>query len=374
MSAAPSSPDPTRSLALDVMRGLTVALMIVVNMSLSEQLSYGQLLHARWHGFTLTDLVFPSFLFIVGAAMAFSLPRHAQAGRAVAFTHVLRRSALLFGCGLLLYDFPFVQAAPEGGWMLRPLETARILGVLQRIALCQALAAAVLLWGGRRGAIAYSVVALLGTWAVLLGFGDLTLEGNAARRLDLWLLGAGHLYQGEGLAYDPEGLLGTFAATVHVLAGYGATRWLRAAPSRSLAPLVVMAATAVGLALAWNALLPINKKLWTPSYVLLTIGLDGLILAALTTLIDRRGWRRGLWVWQVFGMNPLALYLLSEIGNAVLWLTPVQGSSLMEWLYQHGFQSWAGDKPGSLLYALVYAAACWLPGWWLWRRGIVVRL
>jgi predicted acyltransferase len=363
-----------RSLALDVMRGLTVALMIVVNMSLSEQLSYGQLLHARWHGFTLTDLVFPSFLFIVGAAMAFSLDRAAQAGRSAAFARVLRRSALLFGCGLLLYYFPFVQVGSDGAWSMRPLASARIPGVLQRIALCQALAAAVLLWGGRRGAIAFSVIALLGTWAVLVGCGDLTLAGNAARRLDLWLFGAGHIYQGEGLPYDPEGLLGTAAATVHVLAGYGATRWLRAAPAQPLARLVVVGAATVGLALAWDALLPINKKLWTPSYVALSIGLDLLILAALTELIDRRGRRRGLWVLQVFGLNPLAIYLLSEVGNAVLWLTPMQGTTLMEWLYQQGFHSWAGDKPGSLLYALAYTAACWLPGWWLWRRGIVVRL
>ena len=367
-------PAAERSLALDVMRGLTVALMIVVNMSLSEQLSYGQLLHARWHGFTLTDAVFPSFLFIVGAAMAFSLERAAQAGRGAAFARVLRRSALLFGCGLLLYYFPFVQTSPDGGWGWRPLAEARIPGVLQRIALCQAIAAAVLLWGGTRGAWLFSLLSLAGTWAALAAFGDLSLEGNAARRLDLWLFGAGHIYHGEGPPYDPEGLLGTFASSVNVLAGYGATRWLRAAPAQPLARMVVVGTAAVGLALAWHALLPINKKLWTPSYVLLTVGLDLLVLAALTELIDRRGWRRGLWVLQVFGLNPLAIYLLSEIGNAVMWLTPLQGSTLMEWIYQQGFQPWAGDKPGSLLYALAYTAACWLPGWWLWRHRIVIRL
>ena len=353
-----------RSLALDVMRGVTVALMIVVNMSLSEQLSYGQLLHARWHGLTLTDLVFPSFLFIVGAAMSYSLERAAQAGRGVAFGRVLRRAAVLFAIGMLLSAFPFS----------RPLTEWRVPGVLQRIALTQVIAAALLLWGGTRAAWGFAVLALAGTWAALAGLGDLTLEGNAARRLDLWLFGPERIYHGEGIPYDPEGVLGTPASVVNVLAGYGAARWLRAAPAQPLSRLVLWGGLAIAVALAWHTVMPLNKKLWTPSYVLVTIGIDLLVLALLVQLIDRRGWRHGLWPWQVFGLNPLALYVLSELANSTLWLVQVQGTSLMDWIYRHAFQPWAGDKPGSLLFALAFCAVCWLPGWWMARRGIVVRL
>ena len=196
-AAAPAL--PARFLALDVMRGLTLALMIVVNMSIDENTAYATLHHAAWHGLTLTDLVFPAFLFAVGASMAFTLDRHAARGDAAFYAKVARRTALIFLCGFLLYWFPFFRLDAAGALELRPLAEARIPGVLQRIALCYGAAALIVHAGGVRAALAFIALALPGYWIVLVGFGDLTLTGNAVLRLDRWLLGEKHLYGGNGI-------------------------------------------------------------------------------------------------------------------------------------------------------------------------------
>lgn len=358
------------------MRGATLALMIVVNMSISEAKSYGQLLHAPWHGLTLTDLVFPSFLFVMGAAMSVTLPRYEALGAGALWARVLRRAALIFLCGFLLYWFPFLQADPAGGWMLRPLAEARILGVLQRIALTYLLAVLVLQVVRERGALAFCVLALLANWWLQVRFGDYSLTGNAALALDRWLLGEAHLYHGEGLAFDPEGLLGTLPATVNVLAGHAAARWLQrqGAGRRSLVLLALAGLACLAAGAAWGELMPINKKLWTSSYVMVAVGVDLLALAGLTALVDVAGVRRGTSVFSVFGKNTLALYLLAEIGMSVLWLVQIDGQPAFEWVHAHVFEPWLGAKPGSLAFALGYAAVCWWVGWWMGRRGVHIRL
>jgi len=365
-----------RSRALDVLRGATLALMIVVNMSISEALSYGPLLHAAWHGLTLTDVVFPTFLFVVGAALSFTLPGYERLGEAALLARLFRRSALIFLCGYLLYWFPFVHVGPDGGLALLPLAGTRILGVLQRIALAYLIAALLLHYGGRRAALIYGGAVLLLSWWGLVQWGDLSLAGNAARKLDLWLVGEAHMYRGEGIAFDPEGLLGTLPAVVHVLAGHAAAGLVqRRGPGfESIAKLLMAGLLAIALALAWQSVLPINKKLWTSSYVLCTVGIDLCLLGLLVYAIDLRGWRRGSHFFEVFGKNTLFLYLLAEIAMSLLWLLQLQGRPLFEQLYARGFQSWAGDKPGSLLFALGFMLACWAVGAWLDRRRIYIRL
>lgn len=365
-----------RARALDVLRGATLALMIVVNMSISEALSYGPLLHAPWHGLTLTDVVFPTFLFVVGAALSFTLPRYERLGEAALLVKLCRRSALIFLCGYLLSWFPFVRVGPDGGLALLPLAGTRILGVLQRIALAYAIAALLLHYGRARAALVYSGAVLLLCWWVLAQWGDLSLAGNAARKLDLWLLGEAHLYQGEGLAFDPEGLLGTLPAVVHVLAGHAAAGLVqRRGPGyESIAKLLMAGLLAIALALAWHGVLPINKKLWTGSYVLCTVGIDLCLLGLLVWAVDLRGWRRGCAFFEVFGRNTLFIYLLAEVAMSLLWLLPLQGRPLFEQLYAHGFQSWAGDKPGSLLFALCFMLACWAVAAWMDRRQLYIKL
>ena len=367
---------PTRDLAIDVMRGMTLALMIVVNMSISETQSYAPLLHAAWHGFTLTDAVFPSFLFCVGAALALVLEKRAGQATPALLAQVARRTALLFLCGFLLYWFPFFTVDAAGHWALRPLAEARIPGVLQRIAVCYGLAAMLVHFGGLRAAWVCSAIALPLYALLLTTFGDLTLQGNAALRFDRWLLGEAHLYKGEGIPFDPEGVLGTLPALVNVLAGTLAMATLRRLGPTPAAVwrLLGAAALAVAAGLVWNDVLPINKKLWTPAYVLVSAGIATAVLAALVALIDVHG-RRGFGrVFLPFGRNTLFIYLLAEVGMSVLWLTHVQGRETMMWLYEEGFARWAGAKPGSLLFALAYTAACWAVAAFMDRQRWYVKL
>jgi predicted acyltransferase len=212
-----------RSLALDVFRGMTICFMIIVNSPGSWSVSYAPLQHAAWHGFTPTDLVFPSFVFAMGASIAFAWPRYEELSGPQFWKKVLLRSGLIFLFGYLMYWFPFVQADPAGGLSFRPIGETRIFGVLQRIALCYLATAAMMRFGSRRSALWLSVVALLGYWVLLVAFGDhgqaYTLAGNAELKLDRALLGDAHLYHGEGVPFDPEGLLSTLPAIATTLLG-----------------------------------------------------------------------------------------------------------------------------------------------------------
>ena len=362
--------------AIDVMRGIALALMIVVNMSIGETKSFAPLLHARWNGLTLTDLVFPTFLFVVGAALSFTLESYQRRGDAAVLQKIATRTALIFLCGYLLAWFPFVESDASGRWMLVTVAHTRIFGVLQRIALGYGCAALIVHYGGRTAAAAYGVAALLGYWWLLHAFGDYTLRGNVVLKIDALVLGDAHLYHGEGVAFDPEGMLSTLPAVVNVLAGYLAGRFVRErGPNyESIAKLLLAAALCIVIAIAWDSVLPINKKLWTSSYVLCTVGIDLAVLALLIFVINVRGQRHWARFFEVFGRNALFIFLLSEACETLLWMLHVGRESLFQWLYATAFQSWAGDKPGSLLYALAFMLACWFVAYALDRRRIYLKL
>ena len=362
-----------RFLSLDVLRGLTVALMIVVNTPGSWSHVYAPLLHADWHGFTPTDWVFPTFLFVVGNALAFALPKYAALGDGAVVAKVLRRAGLIFLLGFLLYWFPFVGPEGSSGFRLLPLADTRIPGVLQRIGLCFGIAALVLHFFKGRGAAVFAVLALAGHWFILAKCGDYTLQGNAAAKVDLWLLGERHLYHGEGLPFDPEGLLGTLPATVNVIAGYYAGRLMlaRGATLSALARLAAAGVVCLVVAMCWSAVLPFNKKLWTGSYVLLTVGLDLLLLPLLVYAIEVRGLRRGTYFFEVFGKNTLFIYLLSEVLVIVMVKTWVGGVTVYDWVFATAF---APSKAGSLAFAVVFMLVCWGVGWWLDRRRIYIKV
>jgi predicted acyltransferase len=365
-----------RSRAIDVLRGLTLALMIVVNMSISEADSYSPLLHAAWHGLTLTDVVFPTFLFVVGAALSFTLEKYQRLGDVAVLRKVCTRSALIFLCGYLLYWFPFFTIDQTGHVALMPIGQTRILGVLQRIALAYGCAALIVHFWNRRGAIVFAILALLGYWGLMYAFGDYSLTGNAALMLDKLVLGEPHMYHGEGIAFDPEGLLSTLPSIVNVLAGYLAGRFIQEKGHNyeAIAKLMMAGAICIVVALTWNSVFPINKKLWTSSYVLCTVGIDLFALAMLEYVIDLRGIRGWTYFFEVFGRNTLFIYLLSEIGNTALALTHVGNDSTFIWLYTSAFQSWAGSKNGSLVYALVFMLCCWLVAYAMDRKRIYIRL
>lgn len=362
----------SRNLALDVFRGLTLALMIVVNTPGSWGAIYGPLAHAPWHGFTLTDLVFPSFLFVVGGALRLSMKKFAGQGDAQFLQTVFKRGLLIFLCGFLLYWFPFFT--PDGRFI--PFDTVRIMGVLQRIGLCYLIAALIVRYGGIRGAVVAGAALLLAYWWLLWQFGDYTLAGNAARTVDLAVLGASHMYDGDGIPFDPEGILSTLPAVVNVLGGYLAIAWLERAGRTNKAVLGLIAAGAASLllALVWDAALPVNKKLWTSSYVACTVGWDLLILAVLAWVIDVKGARRGTNFFVVFGKNTLFIYMLSSVGAMVLSRVQVGGTSLHGWLYSDVFLPPTDPYLASLLFALTFMLACWLVAYAMDRRGIYVKL
>ncbi len=395
MSAGVSTAPLARLRSLDVFRGAAVALMILVNNPGSWSALFPPLAHAPWHGCTATDLVFPFFLFAVGNALALVMPALQAGPAAVFWRRVARRTGLILAIGLLLNAAPFVRWDAGGDLVLRSGETLRLMGVLQRIALAFG-AAAVIVWTlGRRGALWATAALLLGYWAACVALGapgdPYSLQGWFGTAVDRALLGAAHLYQGEGMPFDPEGLASTAPAIAQVLLGWWAGQIVVSdrPQAERVATLFVCATALLVLAYLWQFSLPLNKKIWTSSYVLHTTGLAMMALATCMQLLDGEqrpsrwlGWVRCL---EVFGRNALFVFVLSGLVPRVLalarWQVGVdaQGAPLwtspLPWLYQTVFAGLGPDaRWGSLLYAI--AQLCIYAGvaWWLDQRRIYIRV
>jgi predicted acyltransferase len=390
-----------RSLALDAFRGAAVALMILVNNPGSWQHLYPPLAHAPWHGLTPTDLVFPFFLFAVGNALAFVLPAYEAGPPARFWGKVLQRTAGIFAVGLLLNASPFLRWDPVTGELVwRSWETLRWMGVLQRIALCWG-AAAVLVWAfGLRGAAWAAGALLVGYWVACVVLGaaadPYSLEGFFGTAIDRAVLGAAHLYRGEGVPFDPEGLASTVPAVAQVLLGVlaGALLRGRSPDHRTVSTLFLWAAAAGVAGYLAHLVMPINKKLWTSSYVLVTTALAMGLLATLVALIDLGGPQRqgrgvlkaGLAAVLPFGRNALFIFVLSGLVPRVLgllrwpdghdaegrprWITP------LPWLYRTVFEPLTPFDPrlASLAMAVVQLAVYWALARWMDRRGLYIRL
>jgi predicted acyltransferase len=369
----------SRYLALDVFRGMTICFMIIVNSPGSWDIAYGPLLHAPWHGFTPTDLVFPSFLFAVGNAMAFVMYKFENQPNSVFWKKTIKRTVLIFLFGFLMYWFPFFKEAEGGGLNfseIRPFSTTRIPGVLQRIALCYFFASVILHFGSKKFAIGFSVFALLGYWIISYVVGDYTMTGNAGLKLDLFLFGEGHLYHGEGVAFDPEGLLSTLPAIVNVIAGYFAGDFIRRNGNtyETISKLMIAGAVLILVALTWDMAFPINKKLWTSSFVLLTVGLDLLILPVLIYIIEIYHSQKWTYFFVVFGRNPLFIYLLSEVLLISLYIIPVGDKRVPQWLHEDVFGSFASPINASFLFAFFFMLTNWVVGYFLDKKKIYVKV
>ncbi|MGE3818987.1 MAG: acyltransferase family protein [Isosphaeraceae bacterium] len=354
--AAPS-PVSERLVSLDAFRGMTIAGMILVNNPGSWEHVYGPLRHAEWHGFTPTDLVFPSFLFIAGVAIPLALGKRLERGDSTSAIvgKVVRRAVIIFALGLLLHAFPFDK----------PLATLRIPGVLQRIALCYLVAGLLAIKTSTRGLALTTLALLVGYWGLLttvpvpgIGAGDLSRPNNLAAWIDRALL-PGHLYKPD---YDPEGVLSTLPAIATTLIGVLAGRWL-SSPARSRAERVsgLFAAGVVltGIGTVWDGVFPINKALWTSSFAVYTAGLSLLSLGLCAWLIEIEGWKRWAWPFLVLGSNAIAAYVLSGLLARVLGMVQVAETSggtisLNSAILDRGF-AWCGDPTlASFLYALSY--------------------
>ena len=361
-----------RLLSLDAFRGLTIAGMILVNNPGSWSHIYAPLRHAEWHGWTPTDLIFPFFLFIVGVAIPFSFGKRLLRGgsKGGLHGHVIRRSVILFALGLFMAAYPRFD-----------LGNLRIMGVLQRIGLVYLLAASSFLYLGRRGRVWVVPVLLVGYWALLTfvpvpgsGPGDLSPEGNLGAYLDRMILGD-RLWRG---TWDPEGLLSTLPAMATTLLGIFTGEWLGSerTPGTKAIGLFAGGAVGMGLGLVWGLGFPINKALWTSSYVLFTAGAGLLLLGVFFWVMEVRGRQAWAKPFTVYGMNAIAVFVASGLVAKQMGLTRVgpQEVPLKAWIYEGLFASWAGSLNGSLLFAISYVSIWLAIMWVLYHRRIFIKI
>lgn len=374
------SKDSSRFTTLDVFRGITVFLMIIVNTPGSGSIPFSPLLHANWDGCTLTDLVFPSFLFAAGNSMAFSKTGYKGRGEIRTLARIIKRAAIIFVIGYLLTWYCTIHWNTGNSLEFGAFENNRVMAVLQRIALAYGIGGIMIHLFPVRTVVVLSVIFLLGYWLVLMLAGDpgsaLAPTGNAVRKLDLLILGERHMYRENGVIFDPEGLLGTIPATVSLVAGYLAAVFIvHTGKNYECVAKLCMAGSLVLLAgLAWDQVFPINKKLWTSSYVLYTTGIFLIALSILLYTIEMRNWKRGISFFLVFGKNPLAIYILSNL-LIILLIMHIPGNGIFyDWINKVFFQQVAPGPVGSLLFALSFTLFCWAIGWLMHKRNIFIRV
>jgi predicted acyltransferase len=381
-AAGSAKPPSERLLCLDIFRGLAVAGMIVVDNPGSDDLAYGPIKHADWNGWTFADFIFPSFLFLVGISMVFSFAarlRRGESRRQILF-HAFKRSLILIAIGL------FVNASPIIGL---DVHTWRLEGVTQRIALCYFAAAILVLWSSRRGAFIAMCACLLGYWALLrfvpvpgVGVPEHNIPFmDPDRNLGAWLdrkVFMGHLYNG---TRDPEGILGTIPSIATTLIGVLTGYWLRSERSPGAKAFRMMCAGILGLGAGevWNLWFPINKNLWTSSFVLFSGGFALVFLAFLYWVLEIKKWR-GAWTMPilVFGMNAIAGFVADSFvygpgysftvkgpNGPVMWHDAAQAK-----LVALG----ASAANASLIYSLAGMLFCWILLWFLWRKRIFLKV
>jgi predicted acyltransferase len=390
ISAASATPSltltkPGRLLSVDILRGLTIGFMILVNNNGDGARAYWALKHADWNGFTPTDLVFPTFLFLVGISTVFSTAARVAQGatRQSLLLHVLRRSILLFLLGLVVNSFPYFHLA-----------TVRFYGVLPRIALCYLIVASLyILSPGWRSKAVLAAAALGGYWLLMRyvpvpGYGmpgrDVPLlnrDGNLVAWLDRQIFSAPHLYE---RTRDPEGLLSTIPALATTLMGLLTGIWLRTQRTmmQKVRGITVAGVLAILLGGVWNAWFPLNKKLWTSSYVLFAGGLSLVLLAVCLALVDRRARKAGesrqpgvAMPLLVFGTNAIAAYVFSELLASALSAVPLGADrNLQQGIFGGILRAVPDPAFASLLYSLGFVAVCWLFVYVLYRRRIILKI
>ncbi len=379
-----------RFYSLDVFRGATVALMILVNNPGSWGHIFPPLEHAGWHGCTPTDLVFPFFLFAVGNALAFVMPK-LEANNNF-WQKVLKRTFLIFIIGLFLNWFPFIKYDTNGNIVGKPWETLRIFGVLQRIALSYFFASVIIHFFKVKGSFVAGMFILLFYWFLCIAANPadpFSLAGWFGTNADKFILGEKHLYRGEGVPFDPEGLLSTFAAIVQVIFGYLVGNYIltKGKTAEMLNGLFVAGAVLIFTGFMWDMVFPINKKIWTSSYTIYTTGLALIVLSVLIYLIEFKN-AKGAWsrFFDVFGKNALFIFALSGILPRLLALIRINNGISFDgkpmyltpfgWFYEHITKPILPSDPriGSLIYALCFIAMMWFFAWLMDRKKIYIKV
>jgi predicted acyltransferase len=364
-----------RLVSLDVFRGMTIAGMILVNNAPGQ--SYRPLEHAEWNGWTHTDLIFPFFLFIAGVSMALSFSGRMNKGDSHRnlLMHTIKRGAIIFGIGLFLNLFPYFFDASR-------YHNLRIPGVLQRIGFCYIWAGAVYLFADKRARVGVIVAGLLGYWAAMklapvpgIGAGDLSPNNNLAAYIDNAIFTARHMWQHR--VWDPEGLLSSVPAICTVLIGTFVGEWtmLRRSWLENVKALVIAGVIGIALGELWNLLFPINKSLWTSSYVVFTAGYAMLLLAAIYWIIDVKQWRAWSKPFLVLGMNSVLAFTLSTLVTKNLLVYKVQGVSAFSWIFRNWFRPlFADQRNASFAFAFTYVAIWVVVMWWFYEKKVFVKV
>lgn len=376
-----------RLLSLDILRGITIAGMILVNNPGSWGSIYAPLRHAEWHGLTPTDLVFPFFMFIMGVSTYMSLRKYDFRLTGASLLKVVRRSVVIFLIGIVIAWLSLtLRRISSGSGVAEAMinfDHIRMLGVMPRLAICYGVGSLMAL-SMHRTALAWTVAALLAVYAavLLLCNGLMFSADNIIAVIDRAVLGEAHMYSdtvgGITLKFDPEGLLSTIPSICHMLIGYLCGAMLMQTTDnreRTLRLFIVGAVlTFAGMLLSYGC--PINKKIWSPTFVLTTCGLASTLLALLIWVIDIRGHRRWCRFFESFGVNPLFMYCLGAVLSILFGFISVGGTSLHAWLYADVWTPLAGgDKVlGSLLYALAFVALNWCVGFILYKKKIYIKI
>lgn len=364
----------TRLIALDVLRGLTIALMILVNTPGSWSFVYPPLLHAKWHGLTPTDLVFPFFLFIVGVSTHYAFKKFGPEQHKQALKKIIKRTFLIFAIGLFLNLYPKFN-----------FESVRVFGVLQRIAIAYGIGATLCLFLNKKLLIYSTIGILLLYWGLLYflvpenPYGPQT---NLVGKIDLFLLGPNHVWKGLGFPFDPEGLLSTLPAIGTVIIGNLTGKLIAKSTTNleTVKSLIIYGSILVVIGLVWAYVFPINKSLWTSSYVSLTAGLAMVFLALLIWIIDIKGLKKWSQPFIHFGTNPLFIFVFSGLYvKSIIYLvsyTNSQGETLTgyQYLYNKLFVPMAGNMNGSLLFAIVHILLFWGLVYVLFKRKIFIKI
>ena len=367
---------PRRIYSIDIFRGLTIALMIVVNNPGTWASVYSPLLHAKWHGCTITDLVFPFFMFIVGASMRFAFVRWHNFASIKFYKHIFFRSLSIFLAGWFIHAFPFI--IQDWDW-----STFRYMGVLQRISIAYFFSSLIVIRYNFKQILKIIIGILFLYWG-LLWFGGssdpYSVETNFVRKIDIWLFSESHLWKGTGIPFDPEGLLSTLPSIATVLIGYLIGGMLHTTKKYSdcVKRMTVFGIVSIIGGLAWGFFFPINKSLWTSSYVLYTGGIATIVLASLTYLIDIKKYKTFFWPFEIFGTNSIFLFVLSGIwAKTILKIKLSHEGNLISahnYLYKTIFEPMAGNYNGSLLFALSHVLCFWLILLWMHRKKIQIKL
>ena len=387
-----------RFYSLDVFRGATVCLKILVNNPGNWAHIYPPLDHAPWHGLTPTDLVFPFFLFAVGNALSFVMPRLQAGGDGVFWKKVIKRSLLIYLIGLFLTWWPFFFWKGDHlvfrHWVDpdNPQNGVRILGVLARIAIAYFFASIIIYYLKPKGAFLVGLILLLLYWALCFLLGDpgdpYSMTGWFGNKVDKAILHIPHMYKGEGVPFDPEGIMSTLGAIVQVIFGYLVGDYIQKKGKNfeMISGLFVAGVVMLLTGFCWDMIFPINKKIWTSSYVIYTTGLAIVTIATMIYMIEIKNVK--VWLskfFDVFGKNALFVFALSAFLPKILWLIRIPNginaagkpiyTDPWHWFYLKVCAKIPGDpRIGSLAFAISFIIFMWAICYWMDKKKIYVKV